>query len=250
MDFISQLIERRLDGVLMLGGIVESINPQDDLGQTLTLLMRHMPLVTIGPPIANLQCINFHSDLAASIRKAIQHLYGLGHRRIAFLGGSGESRSASERERFFIDELQRLALPTTYYYDAGHTPEAGELGTLRMLSSYERAQWPTAIITINDLVALGVIRQAKRMGLSVPEGVAVLGCDNQFFSAYTDPPLTTVDNHPADLGRVAIQQLIRAVGEEQQGQTFSHVRESTLVVRESCGAQLGPRQLDGALPQA
>lgn len=241
-DFIDQLIERRLDGVLLLGGMVESPQRRSDLVSVLSRLQQYMPLVTICPPIQGLDCINFHSDLSSSVRQSVRHLHALGHKRIAFLGGSTESRSAGERELGFIDEMTKLGLTAAAYrHETGHTAEAGELGALKLLSTLERNQWPTAIIAINDLVALGAMRQIKRMQIKIPEDMAIIGCDNQFFSPFTDPPLTTVDNHPAELGRIAIQQLLATI--ENENRVFSQVRDSTLVIRESCGAYLGRRKL-------
>lgn len=242
-DFIGQLIERRLDGVLLLGGVVESTHPQENLAATLTLLMRHMPLVTICPPIPGVTCINFYSDLKASVRQSVQHLHALGHKRIAFLGGSSESRSASEREMGFLEEMERLGLPSIYRHEAGHTTEAGETGIARLLTPLTPQTRPTALIAINDLVALGAMRQLRRMGIAIPEEMAIIGCDNQFFSPYTDPPLTTVDLHPEDLGRLAIGQLLATIDGGSESPTFSQVKESTLVIRESCGSRLGRRRL-------
>ncbi len=100
---------------------------------------------------------------------------------------------------------------------------------------------PTALICINDLVALGALSQLHRMNLRIPEDIAVIGCDNHFFSPHTYPPLTTVDLHPAEHGRVAVQQLISAITDTPL--VFSQLRPATLIVRESCGAGLGPRAL-------
>ncbi len=239
---VDRLIEQRLDGALLVGGIVEGA-PSEGVVRELSRLQSAMPIVTICPPIEGLHCITISSDLSSSVRLSLSHLYGLGHRRIAFLGGSHEVRSSGERERSFLCEMARLGLSvvTEYRHEAGYAPEDGELGVLKLLSRLPKEQWPTALIAINDLVALGALRQLRRMGLRVPEDMALIGCDNQFFTPYTDPPLTTVDLHPADHGRSAIQELIGAQGGEPI--VFSQIREASLVVRESCGARLGPRAL-------
>lgn len=242
-SFADQMIERRLDGVLMLGGAVESDQASRQLVPALKALQQHMPLVTICPPIEGVDCINFYSDLTASVRQSVHHLHGLGHKRMAFLGGSYESRSASEREKGFFGVTAALGLSQVYSQESGHTPEAGELGVAQLLCKIDRPAWPTALICINDLVALGAMRQLKRLHLRVPEDMAVIGCDNQFFTPYTDPPMTTVDNHAQELGRVALAQLLSAIAGGGQSPVFTQVRESSLVVRESCGVLLGRRKL-------
>lgn len=239
--FLEQIAKRRVDGMILSGGVVES-TPHEILAPMLQTLRRNMPLVTICPPIPDVDCINIYSDLASSVRQSLYHLYNLGHRRIAFLGGSYESRSAGERERGFLVEAKKLALPTEYRHEAGHTAEAGQLAVIKLFSSLGKQQTPTALICINDLVALGAMEQLRNMGIRIPDDIAVVGCDNLFFAPYTSPPLTTVDLHPAEHGRAAVQQLVTAITDELI--VFSQLRPATLIIRESCGAQLGSRVLE------
>ena len=70
-------------------------------------------------------------------------------------------------------------------------------------------------------------------------GRPLIGCDNQFFTPFLTPPLTTVDLHPFDHGAVAVRELINAM--EGGGHAFSQIRECSLIVRESCGSLLGIR---------
>lgn len=231
--FVDQLIERRLDGVLLSGGFIESTNP-NDLPRVLMRLQRYMPIVTICPPIPGVSCINIYTDLASGMRKAVQHLYNLGHRRIAFIGATSETRSVGERERGFLAEMERLELAAVTQRENIHTPAMGEIAALKLLSGLTRDKWPTALIVINDLMALGVLKQLHSMGLSLPDDMAVVGCDNQFFSAYTLPPLTTVEVDTDGHGRIAMQQLLQA--RDDNTPPFTQVREPTLVIRKSCGA--------------
>jgi len=75
---------------------------------------------------------------------------------------------------------------------------------MRLFDGLAKDEQPTALIAINDLVALGAMRQVRRLGLRIPEDVSIIGCDNQFFAPYLEPPLTTLDLHPAEHGRSAI----------------------------------------------
>ena len=96
-------------------------------------------------------------------------------------------------------------------------------------------------IAFNDLVALGALKQLKKMGLRVPEDMAVIGCDNQFFCPYTDPALTSVELYPEDMAQSAIRELL--FSKDNARQSFAMMREASLIVRESCGAKLGYRKL-------
>lgn len=239
----AQLLEQRLDGAVLVGAILETSDTDAAL-ENLLRLQRAMPLVTIGPRIEGLSCVNITSDLSISVRKSIAHLTALGHRRIAFIGGNAGNRSASIRETAFHQEMQRLGLSSNQdaRNETGFTPQSGELCVTKLLSRFPRGQQPTALIAINDLVALGALRQLHRMGLRVPEDIALIGCDNQFFTPYLDPPLTTVDLHPFDHGKCAVAELVAVCSGNEQ-LSFSQIRECSLIVRESCGAGLGTRQL-------
>ena len=231
---INQLIEHQPAGAVLVGSMVE--NGSDS--ELLSLLMRlrqEMPLAIIGPRIAGLDCINITSDLSLSVRKSIAHLLSMGHERIAFIGGSSTIRSASVREQAFYAEMERLGKPILRVgAESGFTPRDGEMGVDRLFASLSVKERPTALITINDLVALGALRELQRLNLRVPEDVALIGCDNQFFTPYLNPPLTTVDLHPTDHGKNAVSELINAISGGNV-YSFSQIRECSLIVRESCG---------------
>ena len=240
-SLVDELIRRRIDGVIFAGGIWST--ERSGLADALGRLKHYMPVATICPPTVKMDCICIHSDLASCSRLPVRHLHALGHRRIAFIGGSMQFKDSSKRGENFLEELRALDLPDdpAYHVDAGFDAESGERAVLRMLSGLEHRRWPTAIIAFNDQMALGAIKQLKQMGLRLPEDMAIIGCDNQFFCPYTDPPLTSIDLHPEEMTQSAVRELLVA-REGNRTQSFSMMREATLIVRESCGAKLGYRK--------
>lgn len=254
-NVLSRLLASGVDGAILVGGFIEDSDAslpaalqqesRDIMLQNMLRLQQVMPLVTIGPPIEGLDCVNITSDLGLSVRKSITHLTSLGHRRIAFIGGSPSVRSASMREVAFYKEMENRGLPlfSNSHTETGFTPQSGELCVTKLFSRPDSLQRPTALIAINDLVALGALHQLRRTGLRVPEDVALIGCDNQFFTPYLDPPLTTIDLHPADHGRSAMDELA-AICCGSESFSFSQIRECSLIVRESCGASLGVRSFE------
>ena len=236
------VLDLRVSGAVLVGLPVEA-GTTDEVRKRLCKIAQSMPIVTIGPRVEGVSCVNITSDLSVSVRKSISHLVALGHRKIAFIGGSGGLRSPSARRRAYFEEMERLDLPTNRQVstEAAHTPQGGELSVNRLFSDTSEDERPTAIIAINDLVALGALRQLQRMGLRVPEDVALIGCDNQFFTPYLNPPLTTVDLHPFDHGFSAVEELVASLNGGSRG-SYSQIRECSLIVRESCGALLGVRR--------
>ena len=237
------ILELNACGAVLVGAPVET-GTAEEIRRRLLKISQRMPIVTIGPRVEGVSCVNITSDLSVSVRKSIAHLVALGHRRIAFVGGMGGMRSSSARRRAYFEEMERLGLPIDRQVstESAHTPQGGELCANRLFSETQPGQRPTAVIAINDLVALGALRQLQRMGIRVPEDVALIGCDNQFFTPYLNPPLTTVDLHPFDHGVSAIGELIGALDGGSQA-SFSQIRECSLIVRESCGALLGVRSM-------
>lgn len=239
---VDELIGRRLEGAFFAGGIWEA--NRQGLTDALRRLGQYMPIVAICPPQIDLNCICLYNDLVSCVRHAVRHLHVLGHRRMAFIGGSWQVGGSGARGQGFLDELRALGLPddSAYHHEGGFDAESGERSVLRLLSGLPRNRWPTALIAFNDLVALGAMKQLLQMGLKLPEDMAIIGCDNQFFCPYTAPPLTSMDLHPEDHARSAIRELLSA--KDQHTPPFTLMRDATLVVRESCGAKLGYRKLD------
>ena len=235
------VLDLPVSGAVLVGAPMEQ-GSADEIRERLCRIAREMPIITIGPRVEGVSCVNITSDLSLSVRKSLAHLMNLGHRRIAFIGGSGGMRSSSARRRAYFEEMERLGLPVdrSVSTDAGFTPQAGELCVNRLFSEAAGDARPTAIIAINDLVALGAMRQLQRLGLRVPEDVALIGCDNQFFTPFLNPSLTTVDLHPFDHGVSAVEELVGSI--KGGGGSYSQIRECSLIVRESCGALLGVRK--------
>ena len=236
-----QILQMPVQGAVLVGTAVE-VGETEVIRKRLCRIARQMPMVTIGPRVEGVNCVNITSDLSLSVRKSISHLVNLGHKKIDFIGGTGGFLSSSARRRAYFEEMHRRGLmpDETMNTESGFTPQAGEFCINRLLNGCRPENRPTAVIAINDLVALGALRQATRMGLRVPEDLAIIGCDNQFFTPFLNPPLTTVDLHPYDHGVMAIEELINSL--KGGGGSYSQVRECSLIVRESCGAALGYRK--------
>lgn len=242
MDVADRALCWKLGGALFAGGVTES--ERTDMRAGLNRIMEAMPLVCVSPPIEGVNCTFFHNDLETAMFQAVQHLKMLGHKRIAFIGGNRTVESSGARARGYLNAVKTLDLADDPAYRcaaSGVTPEAGEIAVARMLGNLARDKWPTAIVSFNDPVALGALKQLGAMKLRVPDDMALIGCDNTFFSAYTNPPLTTIDMHSEERARTAIDELISCSGTPRA--PFTLVRAPTLIIRESCGAKLGYRRL-------
>ena len=128
----------------------------------------------------------------------------------ALIGGMEEDEDESRRDVGYCRGLEEAHLPfvSSYRVFCGGTAEEGERALDQMLDSLLPAYWPTAVIALNDLVAMGCQAAARRRGLSMPEDLSVVGCDNLFCAPYLVPALTSVDTHQQELGRRAVELLL------------------------------------------
>ena len=159
------------------------------------------------------------------------HLYSLGHRRMAFVGHHVALASLQARLESFLETMQAYTEPVEFATEADiDGPEGGRRAARKLLASgFE----PTAILCVNDFMALGVLEALREKGLRVPEQVSVTGFDNIRLAEFTHPPLTTVDVPRDEIGKVTFQALVQGEGEARPSREINVV--TRLVVRESTG---------------
>jgi len=155
-------------------------------------------------------------DRARSMRLVLDHLHGLGHRRFAVLGIDPRDPFGAFRWPAFERHRKRLKIPqadTVSLYTPGHTVHDYEYGrTLAEQLLGAAGAMPTAIIALNDRVAIGAINRLREAGWETPRDVSVAGYDNLAISAHFPPPLTTVDQCADRLMREAAERLVLRLG--------------------------------------
>jgi LacI family transcriptional regulator len=163
---------------------------------------------------------------------AVEHLIGLGHRRIAFIQGplgtpTGTKRLAGFRRAF---ELAGSPVDENLLIPGDYTRDAGRKGIATLL---DMESPPTAVFCANDLIALGALQTAQLRGYRVPQDISIAGFDDIDDAARTSPPLTTIRQPPRRLGAVAAETLIERLTGRTEPRRISI--DFSLVVRESTG---------------
>lgn len=200
---------------------------------TTTELPTNSPLVTVDPCDSG----NFPSVIATNREgtlEAVRYLIERGHRRIGFIGGRSSLLSARQRRQGYEEAHRNAGIPLRpeLYVEGDYSREMAILSAQQLLSLRER---PTAIMAANDATAFAVMEVANRMQIRIPEDLSVIGFDNTPESAYTSPPLTTVDQGIVALGGRAAELLIQMI-EGKEVQNDLHYMPTRLVIRESCQA--------------
>lgn len=147
-------------------------------------------------------------DQAAGTRLAMQHLLGLGHRDIVHVAGPDDWHDARDRAAGYARELERAGLAPRPPLAGDWTPASGHRAGIELL----RDESVTAVFAANDQMALGVLHAARERGVAVPGRVSVVGFDDVPEAAFFAPPLTTVRQDFAELGRRAVATLVAALG--------------------------------------
>jgi len=166
-------------------------------------------------------------------QRVVRYLHSLGHRRIAFIGHHTGLQPLSDRKRSFIKAVSSFSDEVRSFVGAGSdSPDGGRQATQQLLAS---GFGPTAIICINDFMALGVLRALREQDLDVPRDVSVVGYDNIRLSEFTFPPLTTVNVPRDQIGRAICTAIIPGQGVALEP-LRERVIEPELIIRESTGA--------------
>jgi LacI family transcriptional regulator len=174
------------------------------------------------------------TDNAHGAQLAVEHLYGIGHRRIAFLGGSPQRSTGEERLQGYRQALARRHLPFDPLLVVPSVPNRrGGYDGLHKLLNLEHP--PTAALCFNDVVALGAMEALQQSGLKPGADFGIVGFNNIPEAAQSVPALTTVDSAPRQLGETAAELLLKRI-ERRDAPKQTVILQPRLVVRQSCGA--------------
>jgi LacI family transcriptional regulator len=198
------LREKSADGIIFSGGVIhgeEVLSSLKELRERVVVIGRHkadFPAVMI--------------DNMGGATKATQHLIGLNHKRIGFLGGPDKSSSSRDRLSGYKNALIQsgCVIDKNLIKKGDLTPKSGYLLAKELI---QKEQF-TAIFAANDQMGFGAIRAAKESGSRVPNDLSVVGFDNIPFSSYFDPSLTTVEIPMYHIGAAAMEMLVNRISEQ------------------------------------
>jgi DNA-binding LacI/PurR family transcriptional regulator len=229
---VQRMLEQNVRGVAIM-------TSEMDMSLSHRLAAKNVAVVfldvgSVGPHMSNIN-VNYEKG----IREGVEHLLALGHRRIAYLSGPPHLKSAARRRAAFAKIMKKYqtSLHTTpFIYEGDFKTTGGQRAAAEIL---RLKPMPTAIVSGNDLMAIGALRELKSAGLRVPQDVSVIGFDDISFAALSEPQLTTIITPRAEIGEAAVEALIHMIkAEDNVGREFKV--STQLVVRESSGAARPP----------
>ena len=214
VDYVHMLLERRVDGMVFICAEVTDV--RSDHAHYVQLIERGARIVFVNGASESLEVTSVGVDERAAGRIATEHLLELGHERIGFVAGDAYVVPTREKSAGREDALRARGFDPNGYVAHGKFTVAGGREVLRALLDAHPGDAPTGVICSNDLMAIGVLKEAAARGLSVPEHLSVVGFDGIEATEWTQPTLTTVEQPIDVIARTAIAALNTQIDDPDQ----------------------------------
>lgn len=232
-EAVRAVLRRRVDGLLIILAFLDRVAEE-----VRNVVGRRHSVVLIGDAATiDTSVDSVRSDHAGGGVQMMAHLLALGHRRIGFVFGVAGPPLGQERLDAYRQALQRIGVTDTgeLVERCGVTLEDGYQAAQRLL---DRSPRPTAILVINDLLAIGVLRAVHERGLRIPQDISVASFDDIAMARYVNPPLTTVRVHADKVGRTAMRLCFDRMREPERP-----IRSICLPAELVCRGSTGPAPL-------
>lgn len=172
---------------------------------------RGMPVVLIGREGTSTRFSSIRIEGEEGVHAAVAHLVAKGHTRIGMLDHHTRAEP-SIRHAWFTSAATAHGIDAGMMVGADQTADGGGTALRELLTAHPDV---TAVFTFNDIIALGALREARRLGKSVPQDLAVIGFDGLQLGALLEPPLTSVALDTRQLGALAVEQVARLLAGPQ-----------------------------------
>jgi len=225
ISFVETLLSQRVGGL-----ILATVSQDDELVGF--CIERALPVILVNRSEARDRVSSVVSDDDLGMRLAVDHLVGLGHRRLAHVAGPLSTSTGLLRRDGFERAMSRHELTGIVGEATAYTRQAGADAVAQILDAGDGIN---AIVAANDLLALGTLDALKRRTLRCPEDISIVGHNDMPFMDVVSPPLTTVRIEHREMGRSAARMLIDAI--KTDSSDIRHVvLRPELIVRESTQA--------------
>ena len=229
--FLRSLIDKSVDGIVFMSTLLED--------SWLEEVERHgIPTVVVDSPFRNQGVVTgmLDVDFQAGIEELVDHCWQLGHRQFAHISGPLEMRTAYQRWRFFVEALTRRGVDESdiMLIAGSFMMDSGREALATIMQAIPR---PTAIFAANDLTALGLLTEAGRRGVRIPDDFSLCGLDDIWLAR--EVGLTTISLEPYQLGQQAMSMLLQHLdGEIELGGRVER-SASHLVMRDTVASPSG-----------
>jgi DNA-binding LacI/PurR family transcriptional regulator len=228
-DYIEVLLDKQVDGIIFLDNVVKE--------RALPTLNDALPMVFLNQYVSESAFPSIVPDDSQGAMLAMQHLIGLGHKRIAFVNGRFKHEASHLRLQGYKDALKAAGISFDEQLVQGKDTwdEEGGYASVKHIMNLKKP--PTAIFCANDMLAVGALDALRERQITVPREVALVGFDNSFAAAQKRPPLTSVEMPFLEMGQRAAALVLKTLHEHTTSSSVYRM-PCKLIQRESCGAHL------------
>jgi LacI family transcriptional regulator len=231
-EVIEEMLAHRVEGIL--------IAPVSDRSREhlRRLTAFNVPFVLVDRTVSGIDADAVLGDSAEGAQRLVEHLLSLGHRRIGMIVESDDVSTARDRRIGYEAALHAADLPTDpeLVARASVDPAGGYAGMRRLLALDEP---PTAVFTVNNLVAVGAIEAVRSAGMEVPDDVALVCFDDIEYASRLYPFLTVMEQPAETFGTLSTQLLLERIENRAPERPRVVVLPAQFVVRRSSGAAVG-----------
>lgn len=233
LELEREALERLFDH--QVDGIIASVMDYDKAAPILERFKkRGTHCVIAGSPDRKIPFSSVAVDFSQATKVAMEHLFSLGHSKIAFLHGAPAYLNIGSRLNVFKEALgkHKIVVPPKWIVHCGFRLQDGYEAAQLLLKQKER---PTAIFALNDLLAIGVCSAAVDLGFRLPGDLSVIGVDNVEIASFMRPALTTVGQPIAEYAEALVNLVLEGIKERKRAATRQITLESEFVIRETTG---------------
>jgi len=225
-DVVKMVQGKRVDGIILL------YSKEND-SVINYLCEKNFPFVLIGKPYHYSDLItSVDNDNILAAKEGTNYLLNLGHKRIGFIGGNKNLMVTKDRLLGYKWALMEadIDIREDYIIHEEFLLQGGQEAVKELLSLDEP---PTALLVVDDLMTLGVVRTIHDMNLKVPDDISIVSFNNALFSELSNPPLTTIDINILGLGLEAVKGLIASIDNPNESKKRIIIPH-TIIERSSC----------------
>lgn len=216
--FVRLFLQRKVDGIIW-----SRVSDESFLLKSLGKNMVPCVIFDRKLGLENIPTVALDNRMGGQM--AAEHLVELGHEKIACITGPLKINICRERLEGFLDVLKRMnvRLPNNYIFEGNFKVESG-INALKYFLKLPDVKRPTAIFSMNDLMAIGIMQEARKYGLFIPEDLSIIGFDNVFESSICYCPLTTISQPFEKIAEEGIKLMVKLIQKKK-------IRKNTVLIK-------------------
>jgi LacI family transcriptional regulator len=228
MRYLDLMVDRRVDGLIIASSQLSDESWEWLEGSPVPVVVANAEPSGLGVPVIT-------SDNEGGMRQAVDHLVGLGHRKLAYIRGYAGFTADTPRVEGFRAACADAGLAASDLVEIRGDGQF-EGGEHSMAALLAQGSAVTGVICHNDVTAIGAMRAIRTAGLRIPQDISVVGCDDIAAASWVTPALTTVAQQKAEMGRLAVEHLAMALDNPDETGEAGTIRIPMILrVRESTG---------------